>query len=397
MAEAPVSASLTEPLRGRRILICVGPGGVGKTTVAATLGLCGALAGRRTLVLTIDPARRLADALGLPGLGHDIEQVPDERLAEVGARRGVSPRPGGALFAMMLDQKRAFDEIVARYAKDQATQERILQNRIYQQISAALAGSHEYAAMSKLYDIALAGQYELVVLDTPPTENALDFLEAPEKVSQAIDSPAIQWFIRPYLAAGRFSLKMVGMGGAFVLSRLARFTGSAFLEQMAQFFVEFNQVLAGFRDRARNVFQLMRGSDVGFVLVCSPEPLSIDETLAFHERLHSYKMPLSGFVVNRVHGAGPQAPDRPQLLALLKARPELRGLPERDLTQVAADLLRTYTEQQILAAVDESSIARLAKAMAAKGQRLPLCRVPLFPQDIYGTEGLALVSQHLWS
>lgn len=396
--DAPLSLPTPDPhlaevLRTRRILVCVGSGGVGKTTVAATMGILGALHGRRTLVLTIDPARRLADSLGLDALGHDIQRVPDERLAEVAARRGGPAEVRGTLSAMMLDQKRAFDEVVARYAKDETVRRRIMENRIYQEISATLAGSHEYAAMSKLYDIATSEPYDLIVLDTPPTENALDFLDAPEKVSQAVDSPAIQWFIKPYLSAGSFSLKMVGMGGAFVLKRLARFVGSAFLEQMAQFFVEFNQVLGGFRERARAVYELMRQPDVAFLLVCGPEPLSTDEAIYFHGKLEAAKMPLGGFIINRVHRAGPPAPSRQALVDLLAARPELRGYAESDIAQVASDLDRTYREQQVLAQVDAAAIERLKKEAGRSGAGL--CAVPLFEQDIYGVEGLALVSRHL--
>ena len=399
MAEPSPIADL---LGRRRILVCVGSGGVGKTTISATLALCGAALGKRTLVLTIDPARRLADALGLSALGHDIQRVPDEKIQEVAARRGATADPRGSLDAMMLDQKRAFDEVVARYAKDDKTRARIYDNAIYKQISATLAGSHEYAAMSKLYDIASRGDYELIVLDTPPTENALDFLDAPDKITGAVDSPAIQWFIKPYLAAGSFSLKMVGVGGAFVLKRLARFVGSAFLEQMAQFFVEFNQVLGGLKERAADVFKLLREPSVGFVLCCSPEPLSVDEALYFHDRLERAKMPLGGFIVNRVHPRGPAAPGREELVRLLAEQPALRGLAQGDIVQVAADLDRTYREQQVLAEVDERSIARLQEAAArsagaAKGGPAPLRAVPLFEQDIYGIEGLALVSAHLLS
>jgi anion-transporting ArsA/GET3 family ATPase len=378
--------SLAELVKQRRILVCVGSGGVGKTTTAASLGLAGARAGRKTLVLTIDPAKRLANALGLDKLGHDEQRVPDEKVALGGAK--VS----GSLTAMMLDQKRAFDEIVGRYASDDAARARILSNRIYQQISATLAGSHEYAAMAKLHDIAKQGRYELIVLDTPPTANALDFLDAPERVSAAVDSPAIQWLTKPYLAAGKFSLKAVGMGAAFVLRRLARFVGSQFLEDMAQFFVEFNSVLGGFRERAREVFDILRAPDVGFVLVASPEPMSIDEAIFFYDRLVGSKMPLGAFVVNRVHERGPDPIGRGELIDRLSERPELRGLQPDDVVQVAADFERTYKEFQALAAIDAREIGRLRKA--ADG-RAPLVLVPFFDRDIYDVEGLSAMISHL--
>jgi anion-transporting ArsA/GET3 family ATPase len=387
----------------RRILICVGSGGVGKTTTAATLALMAALDGRRVLALTIDPARRLADALGLQALGHDVQQVPDAKLDEVARRRGLQRAPGGQLFAMMLDQKRAFDELVGRYAKDSALQQRILKNAIYQQISASLAGSHEYAAMSKLSELAREERYDLLVLDTPPTENALDFLDAPDRISEAVDSPALQWFIKPYLQqAGSWSLRLVGVGGAFVLRGLARFVGSQFLQQMAEFFVEFSEVTAGFRERAREVRLLLRRPDVGFVLVCSPEPLSVDEALYFHGRLVKAEMPLGGIVVNRVNTAGPDVDLQNELLPRLKARPELAGFLPDDLERLGDDLSRTYGEQQVVAAADAAAIELLRKKTVppaapttAAGPGLPICRVPMFEHDIHDAAGIALIAEYL--
>ncbi|HEY2743308.1 MAG TPA: ArsA-related P-loop ATPase [Polyangia bacterium] len=370
----------------KRILVCVGSGGVGKTTTAASLGLAGARAGRRTLVLTIDPAKRLANALGLSTLGHDVQAVPPEKVALGGAP------VAGSLDAMMLDQKRAFDEIVARYAKDPESQKRIMGNRIYQQISSTLAGSHEYAAMAKLYEIAGEKKYDLIILDTPPTANALDFLDAPERLTSAIDSPAIQWFTKPYAAAGRFSLKAVGMGAAFVLKRLGRFVGSAFLDDMSRFFFEFNAILGGFKERAREVFELLRGSDVAFVLVSSAEPASVDEAIYFYERLEKSKMPLGAFVVNRVHHAAPSRLGREQVVERLQERPELRGYSPDDIVQVASDFDRTHKEFQALAEVDAREVARLGQRA---GKSAPVVTVPFFDQDIYDVSGLSQMVRYL--
>jgi anion-transporting ArsA/GET3 family ATPase len=402
---ASVTASLRSLISERRIVICVGSGGVGKTTTAATLALVAALSGKRVLALTIDPARRLADALGLQALGHDIQRVPDEKLDEVARRRGQARHGGGALFAMMLDQKRAFDELVERYAKDGALRERILKNAIYRQISASLAGSHEYAAMSKLYTLAKEGDWDLLVLDTPPTANALDFLDAPDRLSEAVDSPALQWFIKPYLKeTGSLSLRLVGVGGAFVLRGISRFVGSKFLQQMAEFFVEFGEVTAGFRERAREVRTLLRRPEVAFVLVCSPEPLSVDEAIYFHGRLVKAQMPLGGMVVNRVNAAGPEL--GPELSAFiaerLAARPELRGFLPEDLSRLGADLGRTYSEQQVVAASDAAAIITLREKTLGEGAakadpatQIPICRVPMFEHDIHDAAGIALVSEYL--
>ena len=384
----PEVAALQKLLAERRILIVVGSGGVGKTTTAATLALLAALQGKKVLVLTIDPARRLADALGLKELGHDIQQVPAEKLALVAAQRRAAAVAGGRLDAMMLDQRRAFDEIMFRYAQGAELQQRIQRNAIYQQIASSLAGSHEYAAVSKLYELYTEGGYDLIVLDTPPTENALDFLDAPDKLSQAVESPTMQWIIKPTAQAGTWGLRVIGMGGAFVLRGLAKFVGSRFLDQMAEFFVEFSQVFAGFRERSLKVQELLRRPEVAFVLVCSPEPMSIDEALYFHERLRRSQMSIGACVVNRVHSAGPALSS--ELLPLLRARPELAGYAADDLEKLAADLERTYSEQQVLAATDEASIARLAATA-----KEPLRRVPMFEQDIHDASGIALLGSHL--
>lgn len=395
-------ASLLPLLSTRRIVICVGSGGVGKTTTAATLSLLAAVAlGRRVLVLTIDPARRLADALGVKALGHDIQRVPEDKLDAVARRRGITRVPGGTLSAMMLDQKRAFDEIVERYARDASVRGRIFQNSIYQQISARLAGSHEYAAMSKLHDLAQVSPppYDLIVLDTPPTENALDFLDAPDRISQAIDSPALQWFIKPYMQAGSWSLRLVGVGGAFVLRSLSRFVGSVFLQQMAEFFVEFSEVTAGFRERAEKVRALLRKPDVGFVLVCSPELLSIEEALYFHNRLRRAEMPLGGVVVNRVHAGGPELSS--SFSDEVRHHSALRGLVPEDLRRFVDDLVRTYDEQQTLAIADQAAIGDLRRQVgvgsggATGADTVPLCTVPMFDSDIHDAAGIARISEFL--
>jgi anion-transporting ArsA/GET3 family ATPase len=378
--------SLANLVAERRIIVCVGSGGVGKTTTAASLGLMGARAGKKTLVLTIDPAKRLANALGIDMIGHDVKAVPADKLALGGAP------VAGSLDAMMLDQKRAFDEIVERYAKDPEARERIFKNRIYRQISSTLAGSHEYAAMAKLHDIVRTHNYDLVVLDTPPTANALDFLDAPERLTAAIDSPAIEWFVKPYLAAGRFSLKALGLGASFVLKRLARFVGSQFLDDMAQFFVEFNTILGGFRERAGEVFDLLRRPDVAFVLVSSAEPMSVDEAIYFHDRLVESHMPLGAFVVNRVHQTPPATMDRQALIARLESRPELRGYTPDDVVQVAADFDRTHKEFLQLAQVDAQQIERLGERSNGKA---PIVRVPFFDRDIYDVAGLSEMIAHL--
>ena len=383
------TGTLADVISSKRIVMVVGSGGVGKTTTSATLGLLAALRGRRVLVLTIDPARRLADALSVSALSHEIQKVPEERLRILAAARGETPVPGGVLDAMMLDQKRAFDDLVARYATDPKLRDRVLRNQIYQQISSALAGSHEYAAMSRLYELSQLDRYDLLVMDTPPTENAIDFLDAPDKMAKAVDSETIQWIMKQYLQqAGSLSLRLLGMGGTIVLKGLGRFLGSAFLTQVAEFFVEFQQVLAGFRERAQKVTELMQKPEVAFLLACSPEPLSIDEAVYFHERLTRAKLSIGGCIVNRVHSHAREVPA--DLLPILQTRPELSGFASDDLAALADELSRTYAEQRTLAAADEASIRRLGEKL-----KLPLSQIPLLEQDVHDAASMAAVSRHL--
>jgi anion-transporting ArsA/GET3 family ATPase len=346
------------------------------------VALEGARRGRKTLVLTIDPAKRLANSLGLEKLDHEERRVPDEIIAPIA--------PGGSLAAMMLDQKRAFDEVVERYARDPQAKRSILENPIYAQISSSLSGSHEYAAMAKLYQIARERDYDLIVVDTPPTAHALDFLDAPEKVASAIDSPAVEWFVKPVKSTGRFSLRMIGAGGSFILKRIAKFVGSAFLEDMARFFVEFNDVLGGFRERAREVFDLLRTDEVGFLCVAAPEPSVVDEVLFFHHRLVSSSMPFSAFVVNRVHVPCPPPPA--DVHALLAAEPKLAGLTPYDLGRSTDALVETYREFSALAEADALQIAR----MRAVAGRAPVALLPFLETDVHDIGTLSQLARRLF-
>ncbi len=378
--------SFAQVLAEKQILVCVGSGGVGKTTTAAALALAGARAGRRTLVITIDPAKRLASSLGLAALGHEVQEVSPE-LVHAGTTGGAS------LSAMMLDQKRAFDEVVERHAKDPAAVKRILANPVYAQISGSLAGSQEYAAMAKLHELDATGRFDLIVVDTPPTSHALDFLDAPEKLTQAIDSPAIEWF-RKLQGGGRSGWSLLGKSGSFVLARLAKFVGSRFLDDLGVFFTEFNDILGGFRQRAEETFSLLRQPKVGFVLVSSPEPMALREALFFHERLVASKMPLAGFVINRVHihqpgDAAPAAIER-----ALATSPHVQALAMSgtSLRMTAEALAAAHAEQELLATVDDSALVRVREAAGADAL---VVRVPLAREDVHDVDRLIALGQIL--
>ncbi len=380
-------AALAEILAEKRILVCCGAGGVGKTTTAAALALEAARQGRKSLVLTIDPARRLANSLGLEELGHDVQRVPDAMLDATGRSA-----EGGELFAMMLDQKRAFDEVVTRYASNPEAVKRILANPVYSQISGSLAGAQEYAAMAKLHEFDRAGEFEMIIVDTPPTAHALDFLDAPEKLSNAIDSPAIEWF-RKLHASGGGGWSVVGRTGSFVLKRLSKFVGSQFFEDLAVFFTEFNDVLGGFRVRAEETFDLLRQPKVGFVVVASPERMAVREALHFHDRLQSSSMPMAGFVVNKVHDDLPidgDAGDIERKLADTPAVVELNYQPST-LKMAAEALVDSHEELQVLARADRESVATLRDA----SRGAPLVEVPFFKEDIHEVERLSALGRFL--
>ena len=381
------SLRLVDVLLERRILVCVGSGGVGKTTTAATLALAAARRGKRTLVLTIDPARRLANSLGLASLGHQVQEV-DRALV----RRGA-PNANGELHAMMLDQKQAFDEVVGKHAKDPAAVKRILSNPVYAQISGSLAGAQEYAAMAKLHDFDQSGVYDLIVVDTPPTAHALDFLDAPRKLSEAIDSPAIEWF-RKLQGQGGSRWSLIGKSGAFMIKRLAKFVGSKFIDDLGVFFTEFNDILGGFKQRAEETFALLRQPRVGFLLVASPEPMAVREALAFHERLLTAGMPFVGFVVNKVHPSRPLVVDARALETALAAQPSIAGLGLSGTTRTMAAqaLLAAYTEVETLAAADQAAVTKLRKA---GGSGASFVEVPLQRDDVHDVDRLVALERFL--
>jgi anion-transporting ArsA/GET3 family ATPase len=375
-------AEVTDSLAPRRIAVCVGSGGVGKTTVAASLAVGRALAGGRALVCTIDPARRLANALGLQSLGNAESRVPPARFAEAGLR------PKGELWAMMLDVKRTWDDLVARHAPDPARRDRILQNHLYQQMSAALAGSQEYMAMEKLYELATDRDYDLIVLDTPPTAHALDFLEAPDRILDFLGNDAARALIAPALGVGRLGLRIAQIGGGYVSKVLARFTGGEMLSDLGDFLGSFQGMYGGFKQRAAAVRALLSRREVGFVVVASPSAVSIEEAIAFHERLHAEAMPVAGLVANRVTmdlwpGPAP-LPSAADLEGALVAR----GHGDAALAKRLAD---TLAEHQALARAEARALERLFEA--APG--VPRTIVPRLETDVHDLGGLARLAERL--
>jgi anion-transporting ArsA/GET3 family ATPase len=360
--------ALATALSSRRIVVVCGSGGVGKTTTAAALALRAARGGRNVLACTIDPSRRLATSLGLTQLSGRPRAIDLRRLAP-------PPAAGGSLHAMVLDVKSTFDDLVTRHTPDPAARERILGNRFYRHVSAALAGSHEYMAMEKLLDLAADERFDLVVLDTPPTRHALDFLEAPDRLLDFLDTGTLRWFLKPYFVAGRLTVRVASRTGAAALKVADRFLGLQFLQDLSEFFLAFEGMYGGFKERAQRVHQLLRDASAGFVLVSGPSPLALEEALYFHRRLSEKSMPFVAFVVNRVH-TDPARECRGRRRAAARVAPEL-----------AAKLAATLREQQVLAAVERRAIARLEVDAREKA-----LLVPELEQDVHDLRGLADVA-----
>lgn len=371
-------------LRERKVIVCVGSGGVGKTTVAATLALRAAVEGRRAMVLTIDPARRLANALGIENLGNVETRVERSVLEEAGLH------PKGELSAMMLDLKRSWDDFIHRSVPPEKA-EAILRNRYYQTLSSALAGSQEYIAMEKLYELYARGDYDLLVLDTPPTAHALDFLDAPNRILDFLDNEAIRMILGPAMAAGRMGLRLFNFGTNYVAKALAKFTGGETLQELARFMVEIQGTYGIFKDRAAKVKTLLGSDETAFVVVTSAHGFTVDEAIYFHDLLVQERMPIAGVVANRVHRDfldGLPTPTAQELADdLIRA-----GILDGGAPPLSERLARTAAEARALASLDERQVERLASCVAPS----PVLRVPRFETDVYDLPGLWNLGQHLF-
>lgn len=278
-----------------RVLVCVGSGGVGKTTAAAAIALWGALAGRRTAVLTIDPAKRLADCLGLTAYTGEEAPLPPETFASY----GLNPR--GSLTAFVVDQKGAWDALVERYAPAPEIKERILNNRFYQGLSQAFAGSHEYMALDKLCTLSQQEEYDLVVVDTPPTKHALDFLEVPQRLSRFLDRQVIKWFVRSSLSTGWATLSTANRTAGFLLRKIEEATGISALGEISDFFIGMRRMFEEFGERLTYVHNLLGGEEAAFLLVTCPEEEGLTEAEEFLAGLARLGVALKGVITNRVH------------------------------------------------------------------------------------------------
>jgi anion-transporting ArsA/GET3 family ATPase len=353
-------------LAGKRIVVCAGAGGVGKTTTAAALAMGMAASGARVAVVTIDPARRLATALGLAELGNEPHRIDPARFAA----QGIEMR--GELWALMLDPKRTFDALIDRLAPDARTRDEVFANRIYQQLSNAVAGSQEFAAVAKLHELDQEDDFDLLVLDTPPSRNALDFLDAPDRLVQFFGGRAVRMFLKPAGLGGR----LVGRGTGMVFSVLKRLTGVDLLEDLSVFFRALSGLIDGFTERAARVEALLADPATTFLVITSPQHDPSQEAIWFRRRLDEAGLPFGGLVVNRLqlppgNGALPAALDAELIGRVRAAAEELGTLAERDAATVAW--------------------------LRAELGDPPIVIVPLLGDDVHDVDGLAQVRAHLFA
>jgi anion-transporting ArsA/GET3 family ATPase len=364
--------SFADLVSGRSVIVCCGSGGTGKTTVSAAIGLAGAEQGRRACVVTIDPARRLADALGLD----DLDNTP----------RRIAGAWSGELSAVMLDAKSTFDDLIARYSESPEQAERILQNRLYRNLTSALAGTQEYMAMEKLYELHTEGGFDLVVVDTPPTRHALDFVDAPRRLYSFLENRVFRILIMPT----RAYLKAMTFAANALLRTIARVAGSEIVEDAMAFFRAFEGMEEGFRERARRVEELLADPGTAFVLVTAPREDSIDEARFFAGRLAESSIRVSALVVNRlfpdfgpagaVPGDAPRGPGDGEVPQPTAVDPRAYGELERNLGDFLAVSVRE---------------GRYVAELAAEVAPAPVVRVPFLREDVHDLEGLEIVARHL--
>jgi anion-transporting ArsA/GET3 family ATPase len=368
--------SVAELLEGKRVCVCGGSGGVGKTTTSAAIALGMAARGAKVAVVTIDPARRLANALGLQELANEPTRVDPSRLGSACS---------GELWAMMLDPKRTFDELIDRIAADPARAEEIKANRVYRELSTAVSGSQEFTAVAKLYELAREDEFDLLVLDTPPSRNALDFLDAPGRLTSFLEGRAVKAFVRPT----GLGMRVLGRGAAPLLGALRKVTGVDLIGDLTTFFSLLGDMTDDFSERAAAVEQMLKAPTSAFLLVTSAQVPAIDEAIWFRRTLQEGGLPFAGVIVNRYHHDVIGDADRGVLTEALTG-PLGAALAGR-----VAD---NFADYHVLARRDRRNVERLAAELdGGTGDDRDLILVPHLDDDVHDIDGLERVRRYLFA
>ena len=356
--------------RSNRVVVCCGAGGVGKTTTAAAMALRAAEYGRHVVVLTIDPAKRLAQALGIKELGNSPQRVP------------LAPEVSGQLHAMMLDMRRTFDDMVVEYSGPERAQS-ILDNQFYQTVATSLAGTQEYMAMEKLGQLLAEDRWDLVVVDTPPSRNALDFLDAPKRLGSFMDSRLWKLFLGPGRGLGKLVTGVMGLA----MKAMSTILGSQMLSDAAAFVQSLDSTFGGFRQKADRTYALLKRRGTQFVVVSAAEPDALREATFFVDRLSEEGMPLAGLVLNRTH---------PMLCPLTVERAvdgatELEAVEEEDGTALTAAVLRIHADRGLTAKRE----IRLLSRFTGANPHVRVIGVPALPFDVSDLDALQAIADQI--
>ncbi|MQA14419.1 MAG: AAA family ATPase [Pseudonocardiaceae bacterium] len=381
-----VDALLDDP--DCRVVVCCGSGGVGKTTTAAALGLRAAERGRRVVVLTIDPARRLAQSLGLRELNNQPRRVAgaggsDTGGSDVGGSDVGGSDVGGELHAMMLDMQRTFDEMVRAHASPERA-DQIIANPFYQTISSSFSGTQEYMAMEKLGQLVAAAEWDLVVVDTPPSRSALDFLDAPQRLSSFLDGRMIRLLSAPARAGSRSMRRLVGAGFGIFSRAVSAILGAQLLADASAFVQAFDTMFGGFRERATATYELLRAPGTAFLVVAAPETDALREAAYFVDRLATERMPLAGLVLNRTHPVHAQLP-------AARAETAADRLESEASSPLAAAVLRLHADRVARADRERRLLGRFRKAHPT----VPVVGLPTMARDVHDLPGLREIGDHL--
>jgi anion-transporting ArsA/GET3 family ATPase len=380
-------STLANDLETRHVLVCCGTGGVGKTTTAAVLALSAARMGRRAIVVTIDPAKRLADTLGLEALGNVAHEIPKSRWDP-----GDTASPDGRMYALMLDTPATFEELVRRYSDSPEQTQRILENRFYRNIAGALSGTQEYMAMEKLHELHEEGAYDLIVVDTPPTRHALDFLDAPARLTRLLDNR----IFRILMAPTRTGLRVAGAALQAFFRTVAKVVGAEVIDDVVAFFRAFEGMEQGFRERAASMTELLAAPSTGFVLVTSPRRDAVQEAEYFAERLVESDLEVSALVVNRVHpdfGEGRDAAMLRERAAELALRAATAPSSTQDAVARMAARYANLAEYASLARREREQLDDAGSRIGA----VTIAYVPSLTHDIVDFTALDTVASHLLS